>query len=97
MSIYYSFLIDIRSQFTYGYYTESDRSANNYMDNFLSPIYPIVGFGFEFYTLHRYLPYRTFSWVFTPVTVVRVETKCFLLIVDTNTSNKELIIATGEI
>ena len=45
----YTFLIDIRSQFTYGYYTESDRSANNYMDNFLSPIYPIVGFGFDYH------------------------------------------------
>ena len=45
----YTFLIDIRSQFTYGYYTEADRSANNYMDNFLSPIYPIFGFGFDYH------------------------------------------------
>ena len=45
----YSFLIDIRSQFTYGYYTEADRLNNNYMDNFLSPIYPIFGFGFDYH------------------------------------------------
>ena len=45
----YSFLIDIRSQFTYGYYTEYDRLNNFYMDNFLSPIYPIFAFGFDYH------------------------------------------------
>ena len=45
----YSFLIDVRTQFTYGYYTEIDRANNNYMDNFLSPIYPIAGFGFDYH------------------------------------------------
>ena len=45
----YSFLIDVRSQFTYGYYTESDRLNNFYMDNFLSPIYPIFAFGFDYH------------------------------------------------
>ena len=45
----YSFLIDVRSQFTYGYYTEYDRLNNFYMDNFLSPIYPIFGFGFDYH------------------------------------------------
>ena len=45
----YSFLIDVRSQFTYGYYTEYDRLNNFYMDNFLSPIYPIFAFGFDYH------------------------------------------------
>ena len=45
----YSFLIDIRSQFTYGYYTEYDRLNNFYMDNFLSPVYPIFAFGFDYH------------------------------------------------
>ena len=45
----YSFLIDVRTQFTYGYYTEIDRANNNYMDNFLSPIYPIAGFGLDYH------------------------------------------------
>lgn len=45
----YSFLIDVRTQFTYGYYTEIDRENNNYMDNFLSPVYPIVGLGFDYH------------------------------------------------
>lgn len=45
----YSILIDVRTQFTYGYYTEIDRINNNYMDNFLSPIYPIVGLGFDYH------------------------------------------------
>jgi hypothetical protein len=45
----YSFLIDIRSQFTDGYYTEYDRLNNFYMDNFLSPIYPIFAFGFDYH------------------------------------------------
>ena len=50
----YTFLIDIRSQFTYGYYTEADRYANNYMDNFLSPIYPIFGFGFDYHASNHF-------------------------------------------
>lgn len=45
----YSFLIDVRSQFTYGYYTEYDRLNNFYMDNFLSPVYPIFAFGFDYH------------------------------------------------
>ena len=45
----YSFLVDVRTQFTYGYYTEIDRENNNYMDNFLSPVYPIVGLGFDYH------------------------------------------------
>ena len=45
----YSFLIDVRTQFTYGYYTEIDRANNNYMDNFLSPIYPIAGLGLDYH------------------------------------------------
>ena len=49
----YSFLIDIRSQFTYGYYTEYDRLNNFYMDNFLSPIYPIFAFGFDYHASNR--------------------------------------------
>ena len=49
----YSFLIDVRTQFTYGYYTEIDRSNNNYMDNFLSPIYPIFAFGFDYHATNH--------------------------------------------
>ena len=45
----YSFLIDVRTQFTYGYYTEIDRANNNYMDNFLSPVYPIAGLGLDYH------------------------------------------------
>ena len=45
----YSLLIDVRTQFTYGYYTEIDRVNNNYMDNFLSPVYPILGLGFDYH------------------------------------------------
>ncbi len=45
----YGFLIDIRSQFTYGYYTEVDKDSSNYMDNFLSPVYPILGLGFDYH------------------------------------------------
>jgi hypothetical protein len=45
----YTFLIDVRTQFTYGYYTEIDRVNNNYMDNFLSPIYPIFGLGLDYH------------------------------------------------
>lgn len=45
----YTFLIDVRTQFTYGYYTEVDRANNNYMDNFLSPIYPIFGLGLDYH------------------------------------------------
>ena len=45
----YTFLIDVRTQFTYGYYTEVDRANNKYMDNFLSPIYPIFGLGLDYH------------------------------------------------
>ena len=43
----YSILFNFRTQFTYGYFTEDDMNNRNYMDNFLSPIYPILGAGFD--------------------------------------------------
>ena len=49
----YTFLVDVRTQFDYGYYTEWDRKARNYMDNFLSPIYPIFGLGLDFHVSNR--------------------------------------------
>ena len=43
----YSILFNFRTQFTYGYFTEDDMNNRDYMDNFLSPIYPILGAGFD--------------------------------------------------
>ena len=53
----YSFLINFRTQFTKGYYTEFDLENDNYMDNFLSPIYPIAGFGFDYHANNRLTAY----------------------------------------
>ena len=53
----YSFLVNFRTQFIKGYYTEYDLQNKNYMDNFLSPIYPIAGFGFDYHLNNRLTAY----------------------------------------
>ncbi len=53
----YSFLINFRTQFIKGYYSEYDLENKSYMDNFLSPVYPIVGFGFDYHLNNRLTAY----------------------------------------
>jgi len=53
----YSFLVNFRTQFIKGYYSEYDLQNKSYMDNFLSPIYPIVGFGFDYHLNNRLTAY----------------------------------------
>jgi hypothetical protein len=53
----YSFLVNFRTQFIKGYYTQFDLETDSYMDNFLSPVYPIVGFGFDYHANNRLTAY----------------------------------------
>jgi hypothetical protein len=53
----YSFLVNFRTQFIKGYYSEYDLQNKTYMDNFLSPVYPIVGFGFDYHANDRLTAY----------------------------------------
>ena len=45
----YSFLVNFRSQFYKGFYSDDDRVNDKYMDKFLSPVYPIAGLGLDYH------------------------------------------------
>ena len=58
----YSFLVNIRTQFTKGYYTEYDMESGWYMDDFFSPVYPVLGFGWDYHANYHLTAY------FSPIT-----------------------------
>ena len=45
----YSFLLNFRTQFYKGFYSDNDRANDKYMDKFLSPVYPIAGIGLDYH------------------------------------------------
>ncbi len=45
----YSFLLNFRTQFYKGFYSDNERANDKYMDKFLSPVYPIAGIGLDYH------------------------------------------------